>query len=310
MDGSFAINEGLERARRLLLKITEIGLPVGTEFLDLLSPQFISDLVAWGAIGARTTESQTHRQLASGLSCPVGFKNGTDGGVKAGDAAGAASCEQEALALFRQMGHTTGQAIGLLHLGHVAIHQGHDDDAKTSLTQALALARAIPYPEGEAECEQGLGELALLSGLQADAQAHFERSLAVSQNSGDARAAVIAQAWLGRAALRNDELALARRYLSPALKALRSFEMRDELVACLEDHAGLAQREGRLERATELAAAVQQLREQMALLPSPRRAASWAELLHALQRALPPAAYAAAWRSGSAWTLDTALAHC
>ncbi len=82
LDGTFAINEGLERARRLLIEIVELGLPVGTEFLDLLSPQFISDLVAWGAIGARTTESQSHRQLASGLSCPVGFKNGTDGGVQ------------------------------------------------------------------------------------------------------------------------------------------------------------------------------------------------------------------------------------
>jgi 3-deoxy-7-phosphoheptulonate synthase len=82
LDGTFAINEGLERARRLLLDLTTLGLPVGTEFLDLLSPQFIADLIAWGAIGARTTESQSHRQLASGLSCPVGFKNGTDGGVK------------------------------------------------------------------------------------------------------------------------------------------------------------------------------------------------------------------------------------
>ncbi len=82
LDGSHAVNEGLERARLLLLEIVEMGLPVGTEFLDLLSPQFISDLVAWGAIGARTTESPSHRQLASGLSCPVGFKNGTDGGVK------------------------------------------------------------------------------------------------------------------------------------------------------------------------------------------------------------------------------------
>ena len=82
LDGSFAINEGLELARRLLLDVLALGLPVGTEFLDLLSPQFISDLVSWGAIGARTTESQSHRQLASGLSCPVGFKNGTDGGIK------------------------------------------------------------------------------------------------------------------------------------------------------------------------------------------------------------------------------------
>jgi len=82
LDGSFAINEGLERARRLLLELTTLGLPTGTEFLDLLSPQFIADLVAWGAIGARTTESQSHRQLASGLSCPVGFKNGTEGSIK------------------------------------------------------------------------------------------------------------------------------------------------------------------------------------------------------------------------------------
>ncbi|MCF8147002.1 MAG: 3-deoxy-7-phosphoheptulonate synthase [Sulfuritalea sp.] len=82
LDGSFSINEGLELARALLLDVLDLGLAVGTEFLDLLSPQFISDLVSWGAIGARTTESQSHRQLASGLSCPVGFKNGTDGGVK------------------------------------------------------------------------------------------------------------------------------------------------------------------------------------------------------------------------------------
>src|ERR1700676_4530087 len=74
LDGSFAINEGLRQARKLLLEINRMGLPCGTEFLDLLSPQYISDLIAWGAIGARTTESQTHRQLASGLSCPIGFK--------------------------------------------------------------------------------------------------------------------------------------------------------------------------------------------------------------------------------------------
>ncbi|MFZ2990801.1 3-deoxy-7-phosphoheptulonate synthase [Ideonella sp.] len=82
LDGSFRINEGLRRARALLLDVAALGLPAGTEFLDLLSPQYIADLVSWGAIGARTTESQSHRQLASGLSCPVGFKNGTDGGVK------------------------------------------------------------------------------------------------------------------------------------------------------------------------------------------------------------------------------------
>ena len=92
LDGSFNINKGLRTARELLLSINEIGLPAGCEFLDMITPQYIADLVSWGAIGARTTESQVHRELASGLSCPVGFKNGTDGNVRiAVDAIKAAS---------------------------------------------------------------------------------------------------------------------------------------------------------------------------------------------------------------------------
>ncbi len=82
LDGSFRINDGLRIARKLLLDLIELGLPAGCEFLDPISPQFTSDLVSWGAIGARTTESQVHRELASGLSMPVGFKNGTDGSVQ------------------------------------------------------------------------------------------------------------------------------------------------------------------------------------------------------------------------------------
>jgi len=92
LDGSFAINRGLRTARQVLLEINELGLSAGCEYLDMITPQYIADLVAWGAIGARTTESQVHRELASGLSCPVGFKNGTDGNVKiAVDAIKAAS---------------------------------------------------------------------------------------------------------------------------------------------------------------------------------------------------------------------------
>ena len=82
LDGSFKINDGLRFARSLLIDLAEIGIPAATEYLDLISPQYISDLVSWGAIGARTTESQAHRELASGLSCPVGFKNATDGGLQ------------------------------------------------------------------------------------------------------------------------------------------------------------------------------------------------------------------------------------
>lgn len=82
LDDSFKINKGLSTARSLLLNLLEKGLPVATEYLDLISPQYISDLISWGAIGARTTESQTHRELASGLSCPIGFKNATDGDIQ------------------------------------------------------------------------------------------------------------------------------------------------------------------------------------------------------------------------------------
>jgi len=82
LDGSFRINRGLRLARELLLAISELGLPAGCEYLDMITPQYVADLVSWGAIGARTTESQVHRELASGLSCPVGFKNGTDGNIR------------------------------------------------------------------------------------------------------------------------------------------------------------------------------------------------------------------------------------
>ena len=82
LDGTFSINQGIRIARELLLELNESGVPAGCEFLDMITPQYLADLVSWGAIGARTTESQVHRELASGLSCPVGFKNGTDGNIK------------------------------------------------------------------------------------------------------------------------------------------------------------------------------------------------------------------------------------
>ncbi len=104
LDGSCHINEGLRRARELLLQVSAMGLPAGTEFLDLLSPQYLADLIAWGAIGARTTESQSHRQLASGLSCPVGFKNGTDGGVQVAADAVLASAHPHSFMGMTKMG--------------------------------------------------------------------------------------------------------------------------------------------------------------------------------------------------------------
>ena len=146
LDGSFAINEGLERARALLLDILGAGLPAATEFLDLLSPQYIAELISWGAIGARTTESQSHRQLASGLSCPVGFKNGTDGGVKvASDAIQAAQASHAFMgmtkmgqaAIFETRGNNDCHVI--LRGGKQPNYQKADVDAACAMLQAAGL---------------------------------------------------------------------------------------------------------------------------------------------------------------------------
>jgi 3-deoxy-7-phosphoheptulonate synthase len=103
LDGSFKINKGLRTARQLLLDLNDKGIPAGVEFLDVITPQYVADLVSWGAIGARTTESQVHRELASGLSCPVGFKNGTDGTVQvAVDAIRAAASPHHFLSLRKE----------------------------------------------------------------------------------------------------------------------------------------------------------------------------------------------------------------
>jgi 3-deoxy-7-phosphoheptulonate synthase len=124
MDNSFRINDGLRMARELLLNINELGLPAGTEFLDVISPQYVADLVSWGAIGARTTESQVHRELASGLSCPVGFKNGTDGNVKiAIDAIKAASQPHHFLSVTKG-GHSAIVSTSGNEDGHIILRGG------------------------------------------------------------------------------------------------------------------------------------------------------------------------------------------
>jgi len=149
LDGTFAINQGLRAARKLLLDINRMGLPCGTEFLDLLSPQYISDLIAWGAIGARTTESQTHRQLASGLSCPVGFKNGTDGSVRvAVDAVRAAAAPHAFMGMTK-----TGQAAIFETVGnedcHLILRGGkspnYDVTSVDAAAKELAAAGLAPH---------------------------------------------------------------------------------------------------------------------------------------------------------------------
>jgi len=170
LDGSFAINEGLKLARELLLEINRMGLPAAGEFLDLLSPQYIADLISWGAIGARTTESQSHRQLASGLSCPVGFKNGTDGSVKvAVDALRAASAPHAFL--------------GMTKTGQVAIYEtiGNED------THVILRGGKAPNYDAasvEAACRElaaaGLRQQVMIDFSHANASRQHQKQLEVS----------------------------------------------------------------------------------------------------------------------------------
>jgi 3-deoxy-7-phosphoheptulonate synthase len=155
LDGSRDMETGIRRARELLVEIVRLGLPVGTEFLDPLVPQYISDLVAWAAIGARTTESQTHRELASGLSMPVGFKNGTDGELQTAlDAMKSARAPHSFLGIdqdgFTSVVHSTGNP-----LGHLVVRGGRgrtNFDPESVANAADRLARAGLPPAVMVDC--------------------------------------------------------------------------------------------------------------------------------------------------------------
>ncbi len=183
LDGSFAINEGLEMARTLLLDILALGLPVGTEFLDLLSPQFISDLVSWAAIGARTTESQSHRQLASGLSCPVGFKNGTDGGVKVATDAILAAQSTHAFMGMTKMGQAAIFETRGNQDCHIILRGGKQPNyQKADVQAACALLQTA-----------GLREQVMIDVSHANSSKQHQRQIEVAQDvaaqiaAGDAR---------------------------------------------------------------------------------------------------------------------------
>jgi 3-deoxy-7-phosphoheptulonate synthase len=183
LDGSFRINHGLRVARELLLDINERGLPAGCEYLDMITPQYIADLVSWGAIGARTTESQVHRELASGLSCPVGFKNGTDGNVK---------IAAEAIRAAQQPHHFLSVTKG----GHSAIvsTKGNEDchiilrGGKQPNFDAVSVESAC-----QELARNGLAQRLMIDASHANSQKKHENQLAVADSiaqqleAGDAR---------------------------------------------------------------------------------------------------------------------------
>jgi 3-deoxy-7-phosphoheptulonate synthase len=176
LDDSFDIDRGLRLARKLLLDLNERGIPAGVEYLDILTPQYLADLVAWGAIGARTTESQLHREMASGLSCPVGFKNGTDGSVKvAVDAVMAARNPHRFLSLTQ-----TGQ-VGIFQTAgnpdtHIILRGGSSGinyDAKSVDAACAALAKANLQPQ------------VMIDFSHANSQKQHKRQVTVAQEVGE-----------------------------------------------------------------------------------------------------------------------------
>ncbi len=149
LDGSYDINEGLRLARKLLLDLAELGLPAGTELLDPITPQYIADIIAWTAIGARTTESQTHREMASGLSMPIGFKNNTDGSLQAASNAMLAASQPHHFLGINQSGHasivsTTGNADGHLVLRGGKRGPNYETSHVDNAAQALAQQNLHP----------------------------------------------------------------------------------------------------------------------------------------------------------------------
>ncbi|WP_254218852.1 3-deoxy-7-phosphoheptulonate synthase [Burkholderia multivorans] len=173
LDGSFRINEGLRAARQLLLDINALGLPASTEFLELLSPQYIADLIAWGAIGARTTESQSHRQLASGLSCPIGFKNGTDGGVQVASDAIVAARASHAF-------------MGMTKMGMAAIFETRGNDDAHVILRGGKNGPNYDAAHVDASCAvlraAGLREQVMVDCSHANSNKSHERQIEVAQD--------------------------------------------------------------------------------------------------------------------------------
>ena len=175
LDDSFEIGKGLRLARGLLLRLNEMGLSAGTEYLDPISPQYVADLISWGAIGARTTESQVHRELASGLSCPVGFKNGTDGNLKiAVDAIGSASRPHHFLSVTKA-GHSAIFSTSGNDSCHVILRGGKQTnyDAESVECVAQMLEKAGQRPCVMIDCSH------------ANSNKQYERQLEVARVIGE-----------------------------------------------------------------------------------------------------------------------------
>jgi predicted ATPase/class 3 adenylate cyclase len=229
--------------------------------------------------------------------------------LSCGDAAAAHEAALESLALFRDCAYQIGETTALLQLGQIDTYLGHWPQAQENLQNALTLARQIKHPETEAETELALAQLAFYQADTASAGAALARSLKICLSAGDRRGAANALGWQGKLDVLADRLPLARSRLAEALAAFNAFDMREQLLACLEDHAVLALRSGQASRAIALAAAAEQLRHK-AGLPLPEHAKLlWQALREQLSAAVSQdeQSFQTAWQAGQGWDTAEAL---
>lgn len=172
LNDTYEINDGLRIGRKLLLDLTDMGVPTASEFLDMITPQYLADLISWGAIGARTTESQVHRELASGLSCPVGFKNGTDGNIKiAADAIRAASASHHFLSVTK-FGHSAIVETAGNPYCHLILRGGKEPNYSAVHVQEI---------KGKLE-KAGLPKKVMIDFSHANSSKEYQRQLVVAED--------------------------------------------------------------------------------------------------------------------------------
>jgi predicted ATPase/class 3 adenylate cyclase len=227
--------------------------------------------------------------------------------MREGDAVQARACEEEALALFRELGDQSGEAIGLQHLGEIGRELADHKSACRHFEESLAIARTIMHGDLEGECERMLGEVALEEGDLLTARARFTRSLEVCSEAEDKRGEATALWYLGKTDFVEGDAGSARIRLSGALRVFHAFEMRAELLGCLEDHAALARLVGSVEEAVRQYATATIARERLGLMRSPRKEQRLQAEFTAMRESLGDAAFEAAWADGQSCEVEEAI---
>jgi non-specific serine/threonine protein kinase len=227
--------------------------------------------------------------------------------VHEGNALQARDYEEEALALFRRLGDQKGEAIGLQHLGEIHRQLADDGSASRHLEASLAIARTVMYPELEGDCERILGEVALDRGDFPAARARFARSLEICINAEDKRGEATALWYLGKTDMIEGDTGSARMRLSDALRVFDAFEMRAELIGCLEDHAALARSVGAIEEAVRRYATASFARERLGLVRASRNEQRLQPEFASIRESLGDAAFEAAWSDGRCCEVEEAI---